>query len=204
MQAVVAEVAIEEGVVRDLGKRFRTRIFEAIVIPEGIAQEAPFVAQLAFEPGARIGLCAAEVERVLTVAPHKPQVDENLIQHRVRLEYEQVVRDMDVEIVKDSQRIQDVRDGLPAVEVSETIFRGAFTAQEHAEEPELVEDADRLLRNAVRPCLDGNRDLTHAVATKSVADGGEALCRLCRIGKEEVIVLKIEYADTMAMVKVTE
>src|SRR5208282_4838352 len=133
VQAEVTEVAIEEGVVGDLVKCFRARIFEAIVVPESVAQEAAFTQQLALEAGARIGLRAAKVERVLVVTLHEPQVDENLLQRSVRFEHQQVVRDVDVELVQYPQRIEDVLDRLLAVEVTKTVFGGVLNPEENAE-----------------------------------------------------------------------
>ncbi len=153
VQAEVAEVAVEEGIVGDLVERLRSRIFQTVVIAEGIAEQTSFRHQLGFQPGTRIGLGTAEVEGVLDVAPHEAQIDQNIVHRRIRLEHQQVVGHVDAEVVQDAERVQYLGERVLAIQVAEAVFGGVFHAKKDAEQAEPVEDAYGLLGYAVGRAL---------------------------------------------------
>ena len=96
-------------------------------------------------------------------------------------EHEQVVGDVDVEVVQNAEGVQNLRNGILAVEVSETILGAVLHAEKDTEKAEFVEDADGLFGNAVGSSLHGDGDSSDTIAAKSVADGSETLGRLRRI-----------------------
>ena len=83
MEAEVAEIAVEEGVVGDLMKSFRAGIQKAVIVTEGVTEETPFAQQLAFQSGAGIRFRTAEIEGILGVSLHEAEVDQDVVEHSV-------------------------------------------------------------------------------------------------------------------------
>src|SRR5271165_6082725 len=139
MKSIIAEIAIKERVVGDLVKCLGLGVFQAIVKAEVIAQKPPFGNEFRLQPGSGVGFGTTEIERVLDVPFHESEVDQDVVQNRVGLEHEQVVGDMDVKVVENLQRPQDLVARAFPVEVAESVFRVVLDAQKHAEKPQLVQ-----------------------------------------------------------------
>src|SRR5208282_80281 len=200
VQAEIAEVAIEESVIGDLVECLGTRVFEAVVVTKRVAEKPLFVQQFVLKTGTGVGFRATEIEGILVMAFHEPEVDDNLIQDCVGLKHEQVVSDMNVEVVQDSEGIEHLSDGLLSIQVTKAVLRRVLDSEENSEEAEVIQNADRLFRNTVGPRLDGNRNLADPVAAKLVTNGREARGSLGRVGQEEVVILEIEDADAVAVI----
>lgn len=64
---------------------------------------------------------------------HEAEIHENFIQRSLRLEHQQVVRNMNVEIIQDAKRIQNLCHRWFAVEVAQPVFRRVLESQENPE-----------------------------------------------------------------------
>ena len=201
MESEVIEITIEKSVVGNLVKRFNLRVLDAVVKAEIVADQNAVFSELPLQPCGGVRFCPAEVERVVDVPLHEPEIDQDVIHGCVRLEHEQVVGNMNIEVVQDLQCVLDCLKGTFSIEVAQASFRGIFHAEKYPEYPQVVQYAHCLAIDTVRAGLDCDGNILDPLSPQPGAQFNKARQGLFRILQEKVVILEVEDPHTVGVIK---
>jgi hypothetical protein len=138
-----------------------------------------------------------KIQRVERLATEEASVECHVFERRVWVPQQEIKTGMQVELPHDRQHALVVLELLISAELDESLGRSRLDAQEHAEEPHLLEPRKDVVVDLVGSSLDGETDAADTGPFQGFRDTVQAIQARAGTSKKKVVVMEIEDPDTV-------